>query len=187
MAAPKYFRSTRGFRAWLAKHGASEVVLLVGFRKAATGLPSMTWSESVDEALCFGWIDGVRKRVDDERYTIRFSPRKPASNWSAINIAKVAKLRAEGRMTAAGEEAYARRTDTKSRPYSYEQSISEMLTAPELRAFRREKAAWMYFDAAPPSYRKVILHWITTAKQPETRAKRLEKTIAECAAERRLV
>lgn len=90
MAAPKYFRSTRGFRAWLAKHGASEVVLLVGFRKAATGLPSMTWSESVDEALCFGWIDGVRKRVDDERYTIRFSPRKPASNWSAINIAKVA-------------------------------------------------------------------------------------------------
>lgn len=90
-------------------------------------------------------------------------------------------------MTAAGEEAYARRTDTKSRPYSYEQSISEMLTAPELRAFRREKAAWMYFDAAPPSYRKVILHWIKTAKQPETRAKRLEKTIAACAAERRLV
>lgn len=186
MAAPRYFPSTKAFRAWLAKHGASEPVLLVGFRKVATGRPSMTWSESVDEALCFGWIDGVRKRVDDGNYTIRFSPRKPTSSWSAINIAKVAKLRAEGRMTAAGEAAYARRTDTKSSPYSYEQSISAVLTAPELRAFRRDKPAWKYFDAAPPSYRKVILHWITTAKKPETRAKRLSTLIAACAAGKRL-
>lgn len=118
MDEPEYFRTPRAFRAWRAKHAATAKVLLVGFHKVGTGLPSMTWSESVDEALCFGWIDGVRKRVDDANYTIRFTPRKPGSSWSAINIAKIAKLRAGGLMTPTGEQAYALRKAPKVTPHA---------------------------------------------------------------------
>lgn len=185
-AAPVFFATAAGFRRWLARNAHRAGELVVGFRKVGTGLPSMTWPESVDEALCFGWIDGVRKRVNDATYQIRFTPRRPGSTWSAVNIAKAERLIAEGRMQPAGLEAFARRLAEKSRVYSYEQDEAATLTAAETRAFRRDKAAWRYFEAAPPGYRKTVLHWIGSARQPATRARRLEKLIAACAAAKRL-
>ena len=184
--APVFFDTALAFRAWLERNHAVATELVVGFRKVDSGLPSLTWPESVDEALCFGWIDGVRKRIDDHAYSIRFTPRKPGSIWSAINIAKVEQLRAEGRMTPAGEQAFAHRTDAKSVVYSYEQPQMAELTPAELRTFRREKAAWKFFEATPPGYRKVVLHWVTSARKPETRAARLVQLVQACAAGERL-
>ncbi len=183
---PTYFDTAADFRRWLDAHGATADALLVGYRKVATGQPSMGWSESVDEALCVGWIDGVRKRVDEARYTIRFTPRRPGSIWSAINIAKFERLRAEGRVTAAGERAHAGRQAHRSGIYAYEQPATAELLADELRTFRRDAAAWAFFEATPPGYRKVILHWVTTAKQPATRARRLAQLVEACAEGRRL-
>ena len=185
-ASPRYFASAVEFRAWLDANAASARELLVGFHKVGSGRESMSWPESVDEALCHGWIDGVRKRIDDQRYSIRFTPRKAGSIWSAVNIAKVEQLRAQGRMTAAGERAFADRRAARSQVYAYEQADTATLAADELRAFRRRKAAWRYFEAAPPSYRKVVLHWITTAKRAQTRAARLAQLIEACAAGQRL-
>ena len=181
----RYFTDATTFRAWLQAHAASATELLVGFHKTGRGRATLSWSDSVDEALCFGWIDGVRKRIDEDRYTIRFTPRKPTSIWSAINIAKVETLRARGRITAAGEAAFARRTGPKSVVYAHQQAHTASLSQPEEKAFRRHRAAWAFFDATPPSYRKVVLHWITTAKRPETRASRLATLIEACAGRRR--
>lgn len=186
MTDPQYFDSAFAFRAWLQAHAATAAELLVGYHKVGSGRPSLSWPESVDEALCFGWIDGVRRRIDDQRYSIRFTPRKPGSNWSAINIAKVEQLRAQGRMTPAGEAAFARRTDAKSVIYAYEQPYTAELSADELEGFQREAAAWRFFEATPPSYRKVVLHWVTTAKRAETRAARLARLMQACAAGERL-
>jgi uncharacterized protein YdeI (YjbR/CyaY-like superfamily) len=186
MADPHFFGTALDFRAWLQAHADSAMELLVGFHKVGTGRPSMSWPDSVDEALCFGWIDGVRKRIDDHTYSIRFSPRKPGSIWSAVNIAKLERLRAQSRVTPAGERAFARRTAARSVVYAYEQADTAELSAAELRTFRRHKAAWAFFDATPPSYKKVMLHWITTAKRAETRASRLAKLIEACAAGQRL-
>lgn len=163
MTAPTFFPSPDAFRHWLEAHAATATELLVGFHKVSTGQPSMSWAQSVDEALCFGWIDGVRKRADDATYTIRFTPRKPSSIWSAINIAKVAQLQAEGRMTPAGAEAFARRTDVRSMVYAYEQEAPAELSAAELREFKRGEAAWRYFESAPPGYKKQMLHRVCTA------------------------
>lgn len=185
-ASPRFFASAAAFRAWLDANAASAGELLVGFHKVGSGRESMSWPESVDEALCHGWIDGVRKRIDDQRYSIRFTPRKAGSIWSAVNIAKVEQLRAQGRMTAAGERAFADRRDARSRVYAYEQAGTAALAPDELRAFRRREDAWRYFEAAPPSYRKVVLHWITTAKRAQTRAARLAQLIEACAAGQRL-
>jgi uncharacterized protein YdeI (YjbR/CyaY-like superfamily) len=139
----------------------------------------------VDEALCVGWIDGVRKRIDDSAYTIRFSPRKPDSIWSAINIAKAQELIATGRMRPGGLAAFERRTERRSRVYAYEKP--ETALAPEeLTRFRRERSAWAFFEKCPPGYRKVMLYWITSAKRLETRSKRLERLITECAAGKRM-
>ncbi len=146
----------------------------------------MTWSESVDEALCFGWIDGVRKRIDGMSYQIRFTPRKPTSIWSAVNILKFEKLQAEGRMTESGFHAYAHRKDSKSKVYAYEQAFESELAKEELIRFKKCKTAWAFFQACPPSYRKVVLHWVTSAKRTETRASRLQKLIDACADEKRL-
>ena len=184
-AKPTYFATPEAFRAWLARHGADTAELLVGFHKVGSGKPSMTWSQSVDEALCAGWIDAVRKRIDDEAYTIRFTHRRPGSIWSAINIAKANALIATGRMRPAGLAAFARRTERKSRVYAYE-NPQAALGAPELARFKRARAAWEYFAACPPSYRKRMLYWITSAKRPETRASRLERVVAASAAGRRL-
>lgn len=186
MTAPKYFSHAAAFRSWLAAHAASSSELLVGFHKVDSGRPSMTWSESVDEALCFGWIDGVRKRVDDTAYTIRFTPRRATSIWSAINIDKVERLTAEGRLGPAGAAAFALRSDAKSKVYAHEQQDTAELSSQELRAFRRRKSAWTFFEATPPGYRKVMLHWVTRAKKPETRASRLATLVDACAAGIRL-
>ncbi|MDQ8164282.1 MAG: YdeI/OmpD-associated family protein [Gemmatimonadota bacterium] len=184
--APKFFATAAAFRRWLAKHAASERVLIVGFHKVDSGLPSMTWPESVDEALCYGWIDGVRKRVDAQSYQIRFTPRRPSSIWSAINIAKAEALRTAGKMTAAGERAFAHRTDKKSVVYAYEQDSEAALSPAERGAFRKAKGSWTYLRSCPPSYRRLVLHWIVSAKKSETRAKRLQRVIEACAAHKRL-
>ena len=178
-ADPRFFSSAAEWRAWLEKNHDRADELVVGFWKKATGKPSMTWSESVDEALCFGWIDAVRRRVDDDSYTIRFTRRRPTSNWSAVNVAKMAQLEAEGRMTDAGRAAFAHRREDRTGIYSYEQGGEVAFDDADLRA---DKAAWAYWSAAAPSYRKVVMHWVTSAKRPETRVKRMAELVADCAA-----
>jgi len=146
----------------------------------------MSWVQSVDEALCFGWIDGVRKKVDDLSYQIRFTPRKKGFIWSAVNIAKFEKLRASGRMTKAGEDAFAYRTEQRSKVHAYERTEPAQLTASELQQFKKNKTAWAFFQTCPPSYKKFVLHWIATAKKSETRTQRLLKLSEACEAGRRL-
>lgn len=186
MVDPLFFETPQEFRVWLRAYGASARELIVGFHKIASNTPCMTWSESVDEALCFGWIDGVRRRIDDLSYSIRFTPRKPRSIWSAVNIAKMARLEAEGRMTSAGAAAYAMRTEGRSVVYSHEQDSIAELRPEELVAFRRSRAGWVFFEATPASYRKRVLHWVTTAKKDQTRAGRLTKLMEACAQATRL-
>lgn len=186
MTTPTYFANAQAFRSWLESNAATAAELIVGFHKVDSGRPSMIWSESVDEALCFGWIDGVRKRIDENSYQIRFTPRKASSIWSAVNIAKFGLLQAQGRMTAAGEKAFAHRKDDKSAIYAYEQERTAELSAEELKLFQRDKAAWTFFETTPPGYRKVLLHWVTTAKKAETRASRLATLLEACAAGKRL-
>lgn len=174
----QYFDSAAAFRAWLAEHHTTERELLVGFHKRATGRPSMTWPESVAEALCFGWIDGVRRRVDEERYTIRFTPRKPDSIWSGVNVATMERLIVEGRAFEAGIVAFARRSAEKSAVYSYENRHSATLDAASEREFRNDRAAWAFFEAQPRWYRQTSTWWVISAKRPETRARRLTTLIA---------
>ena len=185
-AAPRYFSTADAFRHWLNTHGEQARELLVGLHKVGSGTPSMSWPQSVDEALCVGWIDGVRKRVDDQRYQIRFTPRKPGSIWSSVNIERMAVLIAEGRVAPAGLAAFARRIEAKSRVYAYEQADLASLSAAEDKAFRRQRKAWLFFAQQAPSYRKVCLHWVTQAKQAATRQRRLAQLIAASADRRRL-
>ena len=175
---PRFFETPAKFRAWLRKHGASEKELIVGFYKRGTGLPSMTWQESVDEALCMGWIDGIRTRIDDQSYKIRFSPRRPTSMWSAINIERVRVLQGEGRMTRAGLDVFARRSEEKSRTYAYEQAKRAEFEPALESKFRKHKKAWKFFQAQAPSYRHMAAWYVTSAKRPETRQTRLAKVIA---------
>lgn len=186
MSAPLYFADAAAFRDWLAAHAETAPELIVGFHKLGSGTPSMNWPDSVDEALCVGWIDGVRKRVDEHRYQIRFTPRRPGSIWSAVNIAKVERLIAEGRMQPAGLAAYALRRPERSAVYAFEQAQEPELSEPELRAFQRHEAAWAFFQATPPGYRKLMLHWVSTAKRSDTRARRLAELLAACLAGERL-
>ena len=184
---PTFFATPQAFRAWLEANHETATELSVGFRKRSTGLASITWPQAVDQALCFGWIDGVRRRIDEHTYSIRFTPRKPSSIWSAVNIAKVEQLQAAGRMTQAGLAAFAHRTVGKSAIYSHEQADAAQLPVPMLRAFQRNKTAWRFFnDSTPPSYRKQMLHWVTSAKRPETRAARFAQLLAACAAQERI-
>ncbi len=182
MTEPRFFATPAEFRAWFAAHHAAERELIVGFYKRQTGRPSITWPESVDEALCFGWIDGVRRSIDGDAYTIRFTPRRPESNWSKVNIARVAALEAEGRMTEAGRAAYARRRIDQTRTASYEQETPAVLTPEEEALLRADVAAARDFDARPPWYRRTVVHWIVSARRLETRARRLQQLIAACAA-----
>jgi uncharacterized protein YdeI (YjbR/CyaY-like superfamily) len=181
-----YFASPDQFRAWLEQHHDSATEVWLGYWKKHTGRPSLTWSQAVDEALCFGWIDGVLRRVDDERHVQRFTPRKPASNWSAVNIAKVEQLRAEGRMRAAGEAAFAHRRAKRSGVYSYEQRDRAAFEPEQEERFKADAAAWAYWTAAPAGYRKMATWWVVSAKKPETRERRLGQLIADSAAGRRL-
>lgn len=183
---PTYFPEPAAFRAWLEANATSAGELLVGFFKRGSKRPSMTWPESVDEALCTGWIDGVRRRVDEESYTIRFTPRRPRSIWSAVNISRVAELTKQGRMRPAGIAAFNKRTDARSGIYSYEQREAAMLDADAERKFAGAPGAWDFFQAQPPSYRRLAAHWALSAKRPETREKRLATLVADCAAGLRL-
>ena len=155
--------------------------MLVGFYKVGSGKTSMTWPQSVDEALCFGWIDGVRKSIDKESYQIRFTQRKPTSIWSAINIRKIEELKKQGLMRPAGLASFEKRTERKSRIYSYEKDEAE-LTKNFKKQFKTNKKAWDYFQSLAPSYRKVSTHWVMNAKQETTRLKRLNQLISESAA-----
>ncbi|HXH06967.1 MAG TPA: YdeI/OmpD-associated family protein [Vicinamibacterales bacterium] len=181
---PTYFRSASEFRKWLDEHHASEVELWVGYHKKGTGVASMTWQESVDEALCFGWIDGIRKSIDESRYTIRFTPRRSGSNWSKINIERINELTKLGRMTTAGLKAFEQR-NTKL-DYSYEETRQRQFSPEQQQTFRANPKAWAFFEKQPPSYRKTLIYWVTSAKKEETRASRLKKLIIASAAGRRL-
>lgn len=176
--SPTFFPTPQDFRNWLEKNHKSEKELLVGFYKVATKKPSMTWSESVDQALCFGWIDGVRKSIDEESYSIRFTPRKPTSIWSAINIKKIEDLTKAGLMTPQGLKAFELRKPERSAIYSHEKELASLYPDYE-KQFKANKKAWEFFNNQAPSYQKVMLHWITSAKQEKTRLSRLEKTIRE--------
>ena len=182
---PVFFATPEEFRAWLDAHHAEEKELLVGFWKRGTGKPSMTWPQSVDEALSFGWIDGVRRSLGDEAYTIRFTPRKPRSNWSAVNVRRVEELAREGRMRPAGLKAFEARSAARTAIYSYENRPAglEGDLAAELRA---NEAAWAFWQAQAPWYRRTASHWVTSAKKEETRRKRLATLIADSAAGRRI-
>jgi uncharacterized protein YdeI (YjbR/CyaY-like superfamily) len=171
-----YFESAEAFRAWLEQNHASASEVLVGFHKRATGRPSVTWPESVDEALCFGWIDAIRRRVDDERYTIRFTRRKPKSNWSAVNLRRVEELTKEGRMRPTGLAIYELREKDRGKHYSYENRPTAF---PELEAarFQENSEAWAFFEAQPKSYREPAIWWVVSAKREETRMKRLRELI----------
>ncbi len=182
----KFFKTPSDFRKWLAANHDKAKELLVGFYKKGSAKPSITWPESVDEALCFGWIDGVRKTIDDESYTIRFSPRKPTSIWSAVNIRNVERLTAEKRMQPAGLKAYAAKKEYRSGIYAYEQRPAE-LVEPYVSQFKKNKAAWKFFQAQPPYYRKTLTWWIVSAKQEKTRQARLAKLIELSAKGKRLL
>ena len=183
---PTFFAEPADFRAWLEENHERATELLVGFHKKATGRPSITWLEAVDEALCFGWIDGIRRSLGDESYMIRFTPRKPRSTWSAVNIARAKELVAEGRMRAAGLAAFEARSDDRSAIYAYEQRHDAKLTPDQEREFRANRRAWEFFHAQPPSYRKTALWWVVSAKREETRARRLRTLVEDSANGRRL-
>ncbi|HJR06020.1 MAG TPA: YdeI/OmpD-associated family protein [Pyrinomonadaceae bacterium] len=181
----KFFKTHGDFRKWLEKHHATERELWVGYYKKDSGRQSMTWPESVDEALCFGWIDGIRKSVDEMSYKIRFTPRRARSIWSAVNIKRVEELAREGRMRPAGEKAFAARTENRSGIYAYEQRQTE-LVEPYGEKLRRNRTAWKFFEAQTASYRKAASWWVLSAKREETRLKRLQTLIEDSAAGRTL-
>jgi uncharacterized protein YdeI (YjbR/CyaY-like superfamily) len=183
-AAPTFFDDAAAFRAWLEANHETAPELLVGFRKKATGLPSIDWPQARDEALCFGWIDGVRHSLGPDSYTIRFTPRRKGSIWSKVNVARYAALTAEGRMTEAGVRAYEENKE-RTGVYAYENE-PKVLTDAETERFRSNPAAWADWERRPPGYRRVVLHWITSAKKPETRARRLATLIEDSAAGRKL-
>jgi uncharacterized protein YdeI (YjbR/CyaY-like superfamily) len=181
---PTFFATPAEFRAWLERHHAGERELLVGFYKTRSGRPSITWREAVDEALCFGWIDGVRRSIDGESYSIRFTPRQRRSIWSAVNIKRVGELEELGRMTPAGLEAFGKRTDDRSAVYSHERRMHPEFEPEQQRRFEADDAAWAWFQRQTPSYRRQATHWVTSAKRPETRERRLAALIADSAAGR---
>jgi uncharacterized protein YdeI (YjbR/CyaY-like superfamily) len=176
-----FFSSPAAFRAWFERHHASSSELLVGFYKRGSGKPSITWPESVDQALCFGWIDGVRRSIDHESYSIRFTPRRAGSNWSTINVNRVKELSASGLMSEAGLEAFRRRLENKSGIYSYEQRHSAKLTRADESRFKANKKAWAFFQAQPPWYRRTATHWVVSAKKEETQKRRLLTLISDSA------
>ena len=183
---PRFFAIPDDFRAWLEKHHASATELVVGFHKKHTGRASMTWTESVREALCYGWIDGIRRSLGDDSYTIRFTPRKPGSNWSSRNVRHVEELTREGRMAPAGLAAFEARRPDRTGVYSFERRQPARLEPAQERQFQTNKAAWKFFESQPPSYRKTAVHWVVSAKREETRSRRLAQLIEDSAAGRRL-
>ena len=183
---PRFFASPDEFRAWLEANHDSEREVVVGFHKKHTGLPSLTWTESVREALCFGWIDGVRRRIDDDSYSIRFTPRKPGSNWSVVNVRHVEELTRAGRMHPAGLEAFEARTPEKTGVYTYENRHEAKLSLEHEEQLQANERAWEFFQAQPPGYRQTAIFWVVSAKREETRARRLATLIDDSAHHRRI-
>ena len=184
MAGPAFFPTEADFRRWLEANHETAPELLVGLWTKGSGKPSIDWPQARDQALCFGWIDGVRRSLGDEAYTIRFTPRRKGSIWSKVNVERYIALKDVGQMTPAGERAY-EENKHKSGLYSYEKPLASLDPAEE-KSFRKYKAAWKYWEGQPPGYRKLVLNWITTAKKPETRAKRLATLIDDCSCGRRI-
>jgi uncharacterized protein YdeI (YjbR/CyaY-like superfamily) len=179
VAKPVYFHTEADFRRWLEANHQTAPELLVGFWKKGSGKPSIDWPQARDQALCFGWIDGVRKSLGDDAYTIRFTPRRKGSIWSKVNVERFNALKAAGQITPAGEQAF-EENKGKTGVYAYENVLKE-LTGDEEAQFRATATAWADWQKRPPGYRKTVLHWVTGAKKPETRAKRLGILIASCA------
>lgn len=173
---PTHFDSAADFRAWLEEHGAGTDELWLGFYKKATGRGGITYSEAVDEALCFGWIDGLKKRVDELSYTHRFTPRRPKSKWSAGNVRRVRELKKAGRMAPAGLAAFEARDPSERAGYSYESRARELDPALE-EVFRNDRRAWAFFERQPPGYRKLAVHWVMSAQREETRRRRLDAVV----------
>ena len=178
---PTFFATAGELREWLERNHATATELFVGFYKRRSGKPSITWQELVDEELCFGWIDGIRKGIDAVSYSNRITPRKPRSTWSAINIARAKELIRLGRMHPAGLKAFEQRTDERSAIYSYEQRKSARLERGAERSFRANQKAWTFFQAQAPGYRQAATWWVISAKREETRKKRLATLIADSA------
>lgn len=183
---PTHFGTPAEFRAWLARHHGSAAELWVGFYKKDSGRPSITWPESVDEALSFGWIDGVRRRLDDERYMIRFTPRRRGSNWSEVNVKRAEELIRQRRMERAGLDAFEARDPNRTASYSFEQRSAAQLPEDLDLVFRANEAAWDFFHAQPPGYVRMMLWWIVSAKRDDTRRRRLQELIEVSAAGRRV-
>ena len=182
---PIFFPTQKSFRDWLEENHETANEVFVGYYNVKSGKGGMTWSESVDEALCFGWIDGVRRSIDAESYCNRFTPRKANSNWSAVNIAKVAELTEKGLMKPAGIAAFEKRQDSKSKVYAYENELKQFSDEYQKR-FQVNEKAWKFFEKQANWYRKQMINWVMTAKQEATREKRLEKLISESENERRI-
>ncbi len=182
---PTYFAHPGELRRWFEQNHTTVDELWVGFYKKATGIPSVDWPQSVDEALCFGWIDGIRKKIDEKSYMIRFTPRRANSHWSAVNIANVKRLKKEGLMTPAGIEAFNQRTAKRSKQFSYEQETVE-LAPPYLQKIKQDPAAWAFFNNLAPSYQKASRYWVMSAKQEKTRLRRLEQLIGSSAAGKKI-
>lgn len=182
---PTFFANQSELRKWFEKNHDKEQELWVGYYKTGSGEPSITWPQSVDEALCFGWIDGIRKSLDQNSYVIRFTPRKPKSIWSAINIEKVEELTKLGLMHPAGIEAFNKRKEEKSRIYSFEQENIQLDKKYE-KQLKQNKKAWQFFQSQPPSYQKPAMWWVMSAKQETTRQKRLDELIKDSEAGQRI-
>ncbi len=185
MKGARYFETPAALRAWLRTNHDKATELLVGFFKSHTGKPSLTWLESVAEVLCYGWIDGVRQRIDDDRYTIRFTPRRKRSKWSAVNIRMMAALENSGRMMEAGRAAFKGRPNTESKGYSAQKKDGTLDEA-RLREFEKNKPAWAFFEAQAPSYRKAAAWWVMSAKQEKTKGSRFARLLESSAAGKRL-
>ncbi|MEO8437858.1 MAG: YdeI/OmpD-associated family protein [Chloroflexota bacterium] len=179
----RFFATPAELRDWFDENHATADELWLGIYKKASGRPTVVWSEAVDEALCVGWIDGIAKRLDDVSHAQRFTPRRKGSNWSAINVAKVAELTTQGRMRPPGMAAFDARTAERTAIYSYEQEATS-LTDEETGRFRADETAWADWERRPPSYRRTVTHWVTTAKQPATRDRRMERLIEDSRAGR---
>ena len=183
---PKFFPSPSAWHAWLDEHHEKQDELLVGFYKVGSGKASITWPEAVDGALCFGWIDGVRKSLGESSYVIRFTPRRAKSVWSAVNIKRVAELSASGLMRPRGVQAFELRTGNRSEIYAYEQRKGAKLEGAYEKQFRANQKAWKFFQALPPRERRNFVVWIHTAKRPDTRARRLDESTRLLAAGKKL-
>ncbi len=182
---PVFFADQAEFRKWLEENHKTQTEILVGFYKVNSGKQNMTWSESVDQALCFGWIDGVRRSVDETSYCIRFTPRKPSSNWSTVNIKKIESLTKKGLIHPAGLEAFNKRKPEKSGVYSYENDFERQAESYK-KMLQTNRKAWDFYSKQAPSYQKMVLRWILSARQENTRLSRLEKAITESENHKRL-